>query len=126
MAVVSTMPPWVQKQFAECLAAYAKSLKSRIPDASLGGDGPVIGIPLSERYVAEVAFMALERTPFEPDVEDRKPFGPYWSIMIHKASNKFFSAPPDESRVIVGKTRKLAWPRLSLEEVDALGGSAVR
>lgn len=115
---VGYMPQRVQMRFAESLRYYTAPDMARSDNILLDGFGPAIGFSLSERYVAEVAFMGAAVTETYDDTNYHQ-FGPWWSVMIHDAAyNDYTSADAPEKRSD-GWTW-LPWPRLTTEGIDAL------
>ncbi len=116
---VSDLPDKVQQKFK---AAWpyrdAGSFQNMDAKVSVYGMGPTIGFPLSQARIAEVAFCPLQPLAFY-DGEAYK-FGPWWSIALWPREDDSHTQHGGPRQVSPSGWTILPWPRLSLQEVDAL------
>jgi len=116
-AMLESMPPRIRREYTRCFAYLTDEEAARRDGVQLA-DGPALGFALSDRAVAELAFMATEANHRDPEANYYTP-GPWWSWMIGHARQETFTAEHTETPA-AGSSVVLGWPRLTLEEVDAL------
>lgn len=116
---VAALPDRVETRFRRCaLFQAAGSDAARVAGMELDSDGPTIGFPLSDRYLLELAFMDPWGTVIYEDTNYLE-VGPWWSVLIHDPVATDFSSAEEPQKSEDG-TMRIDWPRLTLEEVDAI------
>ena len=115
---VGRMPDRVCRQFAQRLVYEMDEAAASRDQVDLRGYGPAVGIPLSERYVADMCFMPAEQARLQGRIDPELQFGPWWSVAIYSARRAGLTQLPGGRNSIDSGT--ISWPRLTLPEVDAL------
>ena len=116
---VEAMPESAQQRFWRCWSCLKNKIAAVQAGIDLRSQAPAVGFPLSDRYVAQVIFAPVASSLAYGKHMDYQKFGPWWSLVLEPGTDDWYTSMQGQREL--GETRiELNWPRLSLEDVDAI------